>query len=95
VISTRTDSVPRNGRALSVEYKALTDLKPYSRNARTHSKHQIRQIAESIRGVRGAINQSTQSTHSTQSTQSTVPPVPRPDADIPKHILAALRQDPA
>jgi DNA modification methylase len=48
VISTRTVSVPRNDRALSVDYKALTDLKPYSCNARTHSKHQIRQIAESI-----------------------------------------------
>src|ERR1039458_9021014 len=49
VISTRTASVPRNDRALSVDYKALTDLKPYSCNARTHSKHQIRQIAESMR----------------------------------------------
>jgi DNA modification methylase len=34
---------------LSVEYKSLTALKPYSQNARTHTKHQIRQIAESIR----------------------------------------------
>jgi len=59
------------------------------------AKERAVKIAESIRGVRGAINQSTQSTHSTQSTQSTVTPVPRPDADIPKHILAALRQDPA
>jgi DNA modification methylase len=34
---------------LSVEYKSLTALKPYSQNARTHTKHQIRQIEESIR----------------------------------------------
>jgi DNA modification methylase len=49
VISTRAASVPCNSRALSVEYKALIDLKPYSCNARTHTTHQIRQIAESIR----------------------------------------------
>ena len=49
MISAYTASVPRNGILLSVEYKSLTDLKPYSRNARTHTKHQIRQIAESIR----------------------------------------------
>jgi osmotically-inducible protein OsmY len=40
-------------------------------------------IAESIRGVRGAID------------RITVTPVIRPDADIRKHILVALRQDPA
>ena len=35
--------------ALSVEYKELSDLKPYSRNARKHSKLQIQQIVRSIR----------------------------------------------
>lgn len=34
---------------LKVEELSLHDLKPYPRNARTHSKKQIRQIAESIR----------------------------------------------
>jgi hypothetical protein len=34
---------------LRIEYRALDQLKPYPRNARTHSKKQIRQIAESIR----------------------------------------------
>ncbi len=33
---------------LEISYKPLPSLKPYSRNARTHSKHQIRQIAVSI-----------------------------------------------
>ncbi|HML90850.1 DNA methyltransferase [Methyloceanibacter sp.] len=34
---------------LRIEYRALDQLNPYPRNARTHSKKQIRQIAESIR----------------------------------------------
>ncbi len=34
---------------LSVEYIPLGDLKPYGRNARTHSRKQVRQIADSIR----------------------------------------------
>ena len=34
---------------LSVEYIPPDDLKPYGRNARTHSRKQIRQIANSIR----------------------------------------------
>ena len=34
---------------LSVEYIPPDDLKPYGRNARTHSRKQIRQIADSIR----------------------------------------------
>ena len=51
---TSMDPIPFQGivggsDALSVEYKALTELKPYSRNARKHSKPQIRQIAQSIR----------------------------------------------
>lgn len=33
---------------LSIRYQTLTALKPYPRNARTHSKRQIRQIADSI-----------------------------------------------
>ena len=33
----------------STEYIALNDLKPWARNARTHSKKQVRQIADSIR----------------------------------------------
>ena len=32
-----------------MEYRSPSDLKPYSQNARTHTKHQIRQIADSIR----------------------------------------------
>lgn len=31
-----------------IQYLALGQLKPYSRNARTHSRKQIRQIADSI-----------------------------------------------
>ncbi len=49
MISAHTVLVPQKDTTLSVEYKATTTLKPYSRNARTHSKHQIRQIASSIR----------------------------------------------
>jgi DNA modification methylase len=33
---------------ISIEYRDVTELKPYDRNARTHSKKQIRQIADSI-----------------------------------------------
>lgn len=33
---------------LKVEYRELTGLRPYDRNARTHSKKQVRQIADSI-----------------------------------------------
>ena len=47
------------------------------------AKERAVKIAESIRGVRGAID------------RITVTPVARPDADIRKDILAALRQDPA
>ena len=48
------DSIPIRGSAggnsaLSVEYKELADLKPYSRNARKHSKTHIRQLAQSIK----------------------------------------------
>jgi ParB-like chromosome segregation protein Spo0J len=32
----------------SLEFLPVTTLRPYSRNARTHSKRQIRQIADSI-----------------------------------------------
>ncbi len=35
--------------SLRIEYRAPDQLKPYPRNARTHSKKQIRQIAESVR----------------------------------------------
>lgn len=34
---------------ISVEYQQTDRLKPYDRNARTHSKKQVRQIADSIR----------------------------------------------
>jgi DNA modification methylase len=34
---------------LSVEYRELADLKPYSRNTRKHSKTHIRQLAQSIK----------------------------------------------
>ena len=34
---------------LSISYQPLDILRPFSGNARTHSKHQIRQIAESIK----------------------------------------------
>jgi osmotically-inducible protein OsmY len=47
------------------------------------AKERAVKIAESIRGVRGAID------------RITVTPVARPDADVRKDILAALRQDPA
>ena len=36
-------------RLISIEQMAPSDLKPYSRNARTHSTKQIAQIAASIR----------------------------------------------
>ena len=34
---------------LKITYRQISDLKPYTRNARTHSKRQIRQIADSIK----------------------------------------------
>jgi DNA modification methylase len=34
---------------LKIEQKAITDLKPWARNARTHSRKQIKQIADSIK----------------------------------------------
>ena len=34
---------------LAVQYRPISELKPYKRNARTHSPKQIRQIAESIK----------------------------------------------
>jgi DNA modification methylase len=37
------------GRCLAIEHRALDDLIPYGRNARTHSKTQVAQIAASIR----------------------------------------------
>jgi len=33
---------------IAIEYRKTVDLKPYTANARTHSKKQVRQIAESI-----------------------------------------------
>ncbi|MFL6725837.1 MAG: site-specific DNA-methyltransferase [Sphingomicrobium sp.] len=36
------------GSNISIEYRDVRDLKPYDKNARTHSKKQIRQIADSI-----------------------------------------------
>jgi ParB-like chromosome segregation protein Spo0J len=36
------------GDQMKIETQALAALKPYARNARTHSKRQIRQIAKSI-----------------------------------------------
>lgn len=33
---------------LRIEYRRVSDLKPFERNARTHSKKQVRQIADSI-----------------------------------------------
>jgi DNA modification methylase len=41
--------VKENASKLSIIYQSVDDLKPYPRNARTHSKRQIRQIANSIR----------------------------------------------
>ncbi len=38
-----------SSRTLAVQYKTISELRPYTENARTHSRHQIRQIAESIR----------------------------------------------
>src|SRR5262249_49587080 len=38
-----------DGRALVIEHVKLETLRPYPRNARTHSKKQIRQIAASIK----------------------------------------------
>jgi DNA modification methylase len=35
-------------RELAVEYRLVSDLRPYPRNARTHSRKQLRQIADSI-----------------------------------------------
>ena len=34
--------------ATNIEQLAIRDLKPWARNARTHSKKQVRQIADSI-----------------------------------------------
>ncbi len=35
--------------SLAIKYREVESLKPYKRNARTHSKRQVRQIAESIK----------------------------------------------
>ena len=37
-----------NGARVAVAYRQVSELKPYSRNARTHSKKQVQQIARSI-----------------------------------------------
>jgi hypothetical protein len=34
---------------LAISYRAATDLKPYPRNARTHSRKQVKQIAAAIK----------------------------------------------
>src|SRR5882724_8535940 len=34
---------------LAITYRAVTDLKPYPRNARTHSRNQVKQIAAAIK----------------------------------------------
>jgi hypothetical protein len=39
----------RNQKKLSIRYAPIASIKPYPRNARTHSKRQIKQIAESIK----------------------------------------------
>src|SRR5512142_2043554 len=44
----RSDLSVRRTSELAITYQRIEVLKPYSRNARTHSKHQIRQIAASI-----------------------------------------------
>ena len=43
--------MPRDGNSvdLRIRYRAVTDLIPYARNARTHSDAQVSQIAASIR----------------------------------------------
>jgi hypothetical protein len=38
---------------LSIEYGAVSDLKPYAQNGRRHSMRQIKQIAEGIHVVTG------------------------------------------
>lgn len=48
MVPNRTQETADRSDALSIEYKSPTNLKPYSQNARTHTKHQIRQIADSI-----------------------------------------------
>ncbi|TIM50845.1 DNA methyltransferase [Mesorhizobium sp.] len=49
----REGKSPRSGRGhgedLRIEYRQVATLKPYARNARTHSRKQVRQIAESIK----------------------------------------------
>lgn len=45
----RCDPPVRNTDELAITYQQIAVLKPYLRNARTHSKHQIRQIANSIK----------------------------------------------
>src|SRR5829696_7257943 len=35
---------------LHITYRGVSELKPYGRNARTHSRRQIKQIAASIKG---------------------------------------------
>ena len=34
---------------LAITYRAVADLKPYQRNARTHSRKQVKQIAAAIK----------------------------------------------
>jgi ParB-like nuclease domain len=42
-----TSSTPEN-KPLSIVYASISSLRPYTRNARTHTKRQIRMIAQSI-----------------------------------------------
>ncbi len=48
-MNTETNPPCTGIRDLAVEYNPVANLKPYPRNARTHSKKQVRQIADSIR----------------------------------------------
>ena len=45
----RTDQKGKTMTILEIEYRPTGALRPYPRNARTHSRKQIKQIADSIR----------------------------------------------
>ncbi len=47
-MATYSQTNPKPQAGLVIKYVSVDSLRPYPRNARTHSKHQIRQIANSI-----------------------------------------------
>jgi hypothetical protein len=69
---------------MNVEYTLIRDLRPYPRNARTHSKKQIRAIAKSIKrfgGARCRRSRAMKTTWTTSTPRPTTIAATRPDTD--------------